>query len=311
MMNCAPIVLFVYNRPDHTRRTVEALLRNDLASASELYIFADGPKANASPDQLDKIRQVREYLPTIRGFKTVHITLSEQNKGLANSIVYGVTTIVNQYGRVIVVEDDIVTSTHFLRYLNESLDLYERDDDVICINSFCMIKDAPIKEHTYFLYGADCQGWATWKRGWDLLNLDAKELQGVLRNDKKLQKLFTYNDSCPYMDMLQYKIDGKIDSWAICWYASAVTHKKLCLYPTKSLLQNIGYDDSGTHTQNSDAYEASIMADESTTEFPKIAIKDSRVMRKEWEKMFRKLCNRELPPLWKRILLKLKIMIHI
>ena len=299
-MNVAPIILFVYNRPEHTRKTIEALKRNSLASESELFVFADGPKENATDAQQAKIRQVREYIASIEGFKEVHIETSEKNKGLANSVVYGVTKIVNQFGRVIVLEDDIVTSSHFLQYMNQSLDLYENDDEVACIHGFSIIKDAPIRENSYFQYGADCWGWATWERGWELFNPDAQELLKRLKDDRKLRTIFTYNESYPYMEMLQNQIDGKVDSWAIRWYASAVINRKLCLYPRKSLVQNIGFGD-GTHTNSSNAYEATIIADETIVDFPKIAIADSKVMRREWERLFRRIYSQDRLTLWKRV----------
>lgn len=288
-MTFAPIVLFVYNRTEHTKKTIEALLKNPEAKDSELFIFADGPKPTATDEQLSRIDQVRAYLQTIKGFKCIHVELSDKNKGLANSVIYGVTKIVNEYGRVVVLEDDIVTSSHFLEYMNQSLDLYEHDEDVVCIHGYSIIKDAPIREHTYFQYGADCWGWATWKRGWEIFVPDAHKLMDTIKSDKKLLRMFTYNGTYSYDEMLLAQIDGKIDSWAVRWYASAVIKQKLCLYPVKSLVQNIGFDKNGTHTQNKESYEATIMADESIDDFPKIKIEESIIMRKEWERLFRKL----------------------
>ena len=288
-MTFAPIVLFVYNRTEHTKKTIEALLKNPEAKDSELFIFADGPKPTATDEQLSRIDQVRAYLQTIKGFKCIHVELSDKNKGLANSVIYGVTKIVNEYGRVVVLEDDIVASSHFLEYMNQSLDLYEHDEDVVCVHGYSIIKDAPIKEKTYFQHGADCWGWATWKRGWDIFEPDAQKLMDTIKSDRTLLRMFTYNGTYPYLEMLQAQIDGKIDSWAVRWYASAVFKNKLCLYPAKSLVQNIGFDSNGTHTQGGESYEASILADETTIDFPKIAIMESKIMRKEWEKLFKQL----------------------
>ena len=304
----APIILFVYNRPEYTKRTVEALKRNEHASESELFVFADGPKEDASEEQHNKIRQVREYISSIEGFKNVHIELSDKNKGLAESIINGVTKIVNLYGRVIVLEDDMITSPYFLQYVNQSLDLYELNENVVCINGFNLLKDAPIKDRTYFQYGADCGGWATWERGWRMFNTNTRDLQKQILSNRWLRKIFTYNGTYPYLEMLQDQIEGKIDSWAIRWYASAVISQKLCLYPTKSLIQNIGFGD-GTHTHDSNAYEATITADKTITDFPKIVIEDSKVMRKEWEKLFRKLgytSHLSLKTKFKRRLRKIK-----
>lgn len=288
MNKYAPIILFVYNRPEHTRRTIEALQYNELAADSLLYIRADGPKENATEKQRAKIQQVRDCIASINGFREIHIEASDVNKGLAKSIVSGVTEIVNKYGKVIVLEDDIVTSPYFLKYMNQSLDLYENDEKVVCINGYSIIKDAPIKENTYFQYGADCWGWATWKRGWEIYNPDAVALMDTMKRNRKVRRLFTYDGSYPYMEMLQNQIDGVIDSWAVRWYASAVINGRLCLYPAKSLVQNIGFGE-GTHCSASDVYEASILADDSVSDFPKIATEDSDVMRNEWKHLFRKI----------------------
>src|SRR5689334_19947926 len=117
-MNLAPITLFVYNRPEHTRRTVEALLKNELAAESDLFIFSDAPK---KPESDESVRMVRDYIHAITGFKSVTIIERDRNWGLADSIIDGVTSVVNQYGRIIVLEDDLVVSAHFLEYMNTAL----------------------------------------------------------------------------------------------------------------------------------------------------------------------------------------------
>lgn len=242
----APIALFVYRRAEHTKRTVEALAKNALAKESELFVFSDGFK---NEDSKEKVLEVRTYLKTITGFKKVEIIEREKNMGLANSIISGVTDMVSQYGRVIVVEDDLVTSPHFLEYMNEALDLYEKEDRVISIHGWIY----PVKKRlpdTFFLKGTDCWGWATWKRGWDLFEPDGKKLLAELER-KNLIKEFDFEDSYNYSGMLKRQIEGKNDSWAIRWYASAFLKNKLTLYPSRSLVQNIGQDASGTHRGNS------------------------------------------------------------
>lgn len=295
----APIVLFVYNRPWHTQQTVEALKRCKQAAESDLYVFADGPKDNASAEVREHIAEVREYIRTIDGFRSVTIEEAEKNKGLANSVIAGVSKVLERYGRLIVIEDDLVVSSHFLTYMNQSLDLYEKDDKVMCINGYSIIKEAPIKSHTYFQYGADCQGWATWKRAWDAFVPDANYLMEAMLRSRKMRNRFTYNGTYAYMDMLQHQIDGKIDSWAIRWYASAIIKGGLCLYPSRSLVQNIGFGD-GTHCHDADCYQATVVADETLTEFPRIRVKESKRMRKAYEKMYEKLFGRPRRPRWKR-----------
>ena len=135
-MPLAPIILFVYNRPWHTQQTVEALQKNELSSESDLVIFADGPKANATEEQKEKISQVREYTHKISAFKSVTIYEKEINCGLANSVIAGVTEIINKFGKVIVVEDDLVTSRYFLNFMNETLDFFENDEWIFSVSGY-------------------------------------------------------------------------------------------------------------------------------------------------------------------------------
>ena len=243
----SPIALFVYNRLSHTIRTVEALKANILAAESELFIFADGVK---NEESRAKVAEVREYIKTISGFKKVTVEEKENNVGLANSIISGVTKIVNKYEKVIVVEDDLVTSKYFLQYMNDGLDFYENEEKVISIHSYIY----PVKRNlseTFFIKGADCWGWATWKRGWNLFNPDGKFLLEQLKA-KNLTKKFDFDGRYSYTKMLEDQIAGKNNSWAIRWYASAFLADKLTLYPGKSLVVNIGFDGSGTHCGSSE-----------------------------------------------------------
>ena len=249
----SPIALFTYNRLDHTRQTIDALRSNDLAAESDLIIFSDAPK---TPSVAPDVMAVRAYLGTIAGFKSVRVIEREVNYGLANSIIDGVTTICEQFGRVIVLEDDIVTSPHFLAYMNEALSLYEKDSRVISIHGYIY----PVKEalpSTFFLRGADCWGWATWKRGWDIFESDAQKLYDALQASGEV-KTFDFGGTYGYADMLKQQIDNKVSSWAIRWYASAFLAQKLTLYPGVSLVQNIGNDSSGTHCGDTEAYSGEI-----------------------------------------------------
>jgi len=242
-MNLTPIALFTYNRLWHTRQTVEALAKNELAGESELIVFSDGPRSG--PDR-EKTDPVREYIRTIAGFKKVDIIERETNAGLAHSIIAGVTELVNNHGRVIVLEDDLVTSPFFLRYMNDALEFYKDEERVISIHGYLYPLRASLPE-TFFLRGADCWGWATWKRGWDLFEPDGRKLLKELK-ERKLQKRFDLNGAHPYTRMLKWQARGSLDSWAIRWHASAFLRDKLTLYPGVSLINNIGFDTSGTHS---------------------------------------------------------------
>ncbi|MFA6901888.1 MAG: glycosyltransferase [Gallionellaceae bacterium] len=241
-MTCAPIALFVYNRPDHTRRTVEALKKNYLASESDLIVFSDGSKTD---EHADKVMEVRQYIHQIDGFKSITIVEHEINFGLARSIISGVTKTVEEYGRIIVLEDDMVTSSYFLTYMNEALEKYEDDDRVVSIHGYVYPVVQPLPE-AFFLRGADCWGWATWSRGWACFNRDGQFLLDELKR-RQLIRAFDFNGTYLFSKMLEEQIKGSNDSWAVRWYASAFLADKLTLYPGRSLVHNIGNDNSGRH----------------------------------------------------------------
>lgn len=247
-MNYAPVALFVYNRPIHTRKTVEALLKNKEAAETDLYVFCDGLKVDSPAGQQEKIYAVRDYIRSIVGFKSVTIFESTTNKGLAQSIIDGVTAIVNKHQRVIVLEDDLVTSSGFLNYMNTALNIYENNPSVISIHAYNYPIPTLGLPETFFMRGADCWGWATWKRGWDLFESNGSLLKQQLE-EQNLVYQFNINGSNPFFDMLKQQIEGKVSSWAIRWYASAFLKNKLTLYPAKPLVFNIGFDGEATHTK--------------------------------------------------------------
>jgi hypothetical protein len=283
-MSLAPIILFVYNRPLHTRKTVETLLRNELSVDSDLFIFSDAAK---NKESADKVLEVRRYIKTIKGFKSIHIIEREKNMGLAASVIQGVTEVVNKYGKVVVVEDDLVTSPYFLAYMNKGLELYHEEEDVISIHGYVYPIDLHTAEKTFFLKGADCWGWATWKRGWDLFERDGEKLLNELVNNK-LTHDFDFNGSYPYTQMLKDQINGKNDSWAIRWYASAFLKCQYTLYPAKSLVKNIGLDLSGTHSGKEVNYNDAYLSDEKFSHLEKISITENQEAKKTIEAFFRK-----------------------
>ena len=276
----APIVLFVYNRPAHTSRTVEALLKNELAGVSDLIIYSDAP---TRPEAADAVREVREYIRSIAGFRSVSIVERETNFGLARSIIDGVTAIVNKYGRIIVLEDDMVTSPYYLAYMNEALEKYADDDSVVSIHGYVYPVAQPLPE-AFFLPGADCCGWATWSRGWACFNGKGQFLLDEL-NRRNLIRAFDFNGAYPFSKMLEGQIKGTNDSWAVRWYASTFLAGKLPLYPGRSLVHNIGNDNSGTHC----GVTASLDADLSKTPISLNAIKvePSQEGRQAFERFFR------------------------
>lgn len=242
----APIVLFVYNRPEHTSKAIKALSENELAKDSVLYIYSDGPKNSAGALEDQAIIRTRESIKNLSGFKKVHIKISETNKGLANSIIAGVSDVLDAHDKIIVLEDDIIVSPYFLTYMNDALSLYEKREEVISIHGYNYPIDETGIPETFFMRGADCWGWATWKRGWDLFESDSRKLFQSI-NSQGLAYEFDRENSFPFSRMLTDQIEGKINSWAIRWYASAFLKNRYTLYPNISLVYNIGFDSSGTH----------------------------------------------------------------
>ncbi|MEM4235338.1 MAG: glycosyltransferase [Candidatus Methanomethylicaceae archaeon] len=239
----APIVLFVYNRPEHTRRTVEALQKNIGADESDLFIYADGPR----PGQEEKVAQVRKYIREIGGFKTVTIIERDNNMGLADSIIAGVTEVVEKYGRIIVLEDDIVTARGFLCYMNTALQMYEHDEKVMHVSGYLPRTGLSwLLPPTFFLRFMSCWGWATWRRAWNKFNPDAKVLYEELL---KRNVLYDYNldGVLSFHEQLTDNINGKIRTWATKWFTTIYLEGGLCLYPRRSLVQNIGFDGTGVH----------------------------------------------------------------
>jgi hypothetical protein len=215
---------------------------NPLAGESDLLVYSDAARNPAKQAAVD---EVRSYLKTITGFRSVTVKHRPENYGLAKSIIQGVTEVMAEKQRIIVLEDDMLTSPHFLTYMNEALDKYADDNRVVSIHGYAYPVNQLLPE-SFFLPGADCWGWGTWRRGWKHFNPDGRYLFDSLRR-RKLMRTFDFNGAYPFSEMLEDQIDGRNDSWAIRWYASALLADKLTLYPGRSLVCNIGHDGSGTH----------------------------------------------------------------
>lgn len=245
----APILLFVYSRLYHVVAAVRSLQSNPEAIESDLIIFSDGPK---SIEVAASVAAVRSYLKKIDGFKSVRVIERPCNYGLASSLVDGITEALNLYDSVIVVEDDLVVSPFFLSYMNSALRLYSCDDQVASIHGYIYPVDKVLPE-TFFLRGADCWGWATWKRAWAGFRADSSELLHELE-DRGLINDFDFGGGYLFSNMLKDQMLGKIDSWAIRWHASTYLAGKLTLYPGLSLVANHGNDGTGTHGEVSSKF---------------------------------------------------------
>lgn len=252
-MNSSPIALFVYNRLEHTKKTVSALQQNELAEQSDLYIFSDGPK---SPEALLRVQPVRDYLSTITGFKSIRIIERSENWGLARSIIEGVTELVNRFGKVIVLEDDLVTSPYFLRYMNDALMQYEDANEVMHIAGYMPAIPGAALPETFFLRMTSCWGWATWARAWKQFEKDPEKLLSSF--SPRMIRNFNLEDSYDYWIQVLQNRENRIDTWAVFWYASVFQHSGLCLHPAVSMVRNIGNDGTGIHCGVNDEYEVGL-----------------------------------------------------
>lgn len=253
MQQLAPIALFVYNRPDHTRRTITHLQKNVLADESRLYIFCDAPKTEADRAQVEEVRQVAKETT---GFKVVKVILRDHNLGLAESIISGVTQLVYEYGKVIVFEDDLLSSPYTLQYFNEALTRYANHDKVMHIGAYMYnLKEKDLPE-SFFYRAASSWGWATWARAWDSFEPDIDKLIAQFDPLKILR--FSIEGKMNFWKQIQEFKAGKNNSWAIRWYASIFLKGGLTLNPARSLINNIGHDGTGVHSNKENMYDVHI-----------------------------------------------------
>jgi hypothetical protein len=242
MPNCAPVVLFIYNRPEHTERTLRALAANELARDSDLIVYADGAKKS---EHHASVAAARGVARRASGFRSVRMIERDRNLGLANSIITGVTEICHSHGRAIVVEDDLVVAPGFLEFLNKGLDRYASEERVMQVSGYtfpgvCAGTDAR------FLSLTTTWGWGIWRRAWNVLDRDLLGLD-ALRKDANLRHRFDLGGAYDYFDMACRQKRGQVDSWGIAWYLSVFLRNGLVLYPSRSLVLNTGIDGSGTH----------------------------------------------------------------
>ena len=251
----APIILFTYRRAAQTRRCVESIKRSPLAAESNLYIFSDAPRGNAD---LADVLAVRSYLKTVTGFKSVVIEEATENRGLANSVIYGVGKVLEEHGRAIVLEDDLVLSPSFLSYMNEALEMYKDEEDVININSHILSSPMTFKDN-FFISFANSWGWATWKRGWAYFEPDAKKLLAKIEEQGRGRE---FDMGYHFTRMLREQCEGKINSWAIRWNASMFVNKKLSLNVGKPLVVNGGFGAGATHCNTPDLFSVKLYTEE-------------------------------------------------
>jgi GNT-I family len=242
-MSHAPIAIFVYKRPEHIRRTLAALRECPEFDCSPIYIFCDGPR---TAEEESAVLQARTAARKALGGQGQMIE-SSKNKGLAASVIEGVTHLCKEYGHVIVVEDDLVVAPHFLEFMNTALNRFENDERVMQISGH-MFPVAAFADRTQslFLPFTTSWGWATWARAWQNFDPNVTGWE-QLKSDLRVRRRFNMGDTYDCYSMLQQQLAGKTDSWAIRWYWSVFKANGLVLYPPRSLIENVGFDGSGTH----------------------------------------------------------------
>jgi hypothetical protein len=300
MMEPTPVALFCYNRPDHTRQTIEALRLNSLAPKTELHIFSDGPKNDSSRVQ---VNEVRRLLKDVHGFKSFRVMERETNLGLARSIISGVSGLLEQYGRVIVLEDDVLTAPDFLAFINEALKTYALEKRVFSVTglNFPIAIDPSYPFDAYVSYRCSSWGWATWQDRWQLVDWNVKDYKDF-RTDYAARRAFNRGGN-DLAEMLDCQLQGKLDSWAVRWCYAHYKNDAFCIYAVRSRVKNIGFDGTGVHCQLTDRFSVELSAEASAAlrfplniqPDPKIAREFHRLHSVGWKRQLKFFVKRFLP----------------
>ena len=256
-MNTAPILLFAYNRLEHLKRCISSLQQNTLAAESDLYVISDGAKNEATADE---VKAVRKYLVTLderpTGFRNFNIIERVSNWGLADNIIEAVTRFTREYGKVIVVEDDLVVAPYFLQFMNDALETYKDEPRVGHIQACDFINNSNMPM-TFLIKLTGSWGWGTWERAWQHFNPNGLALLKQLE-ERHLTRQFDFNGNYEFTRMLRRQIEGKNNSWAIRWNASLFLADILSLNVGRSLVQNEGFDNSGTNCGGGNLYNSNL-----------------------------------------------------
>lgn len=303
MLDFAPIVVFVYNRPWHAEQTLEALSKNLYSDESTLYIFCDGPKTKASKEQIQKISDTRAVVRKKNWCKNVHIIEHEENKGLANSIIDGVSQVIKEYGRVIVLEDDLITSPFFLKFMNEALDFYCNYPSVFSVSADRpSVNKMQIPDNydydvfvslRFFSYG-----WGTWINRWEKVDWHFKNINIFLNNRYMIDAFNRGGEDLT--DMLIMQSQGYIDSWAIRFTFAHFYFHCVSVLPCVPYVDNIGFDGSGVHCGADETdYRNNVGNAPSNPRFIDVIYEDSRIINnfynyytKAKRPFWQKVCNR-------------------
>ncbi len=253
--NLAPVIIFTYNRLDTLKLVIEKLQKNILVEETELFIFSDYPKKEKD---LESVNKVKNFLHSVNGFKSITIIERKENYGLAKNIIEGVTEIINNYEKVIVLEDDLITSKNFLCYMNQALEFYKEDKRIFAISGYTGNLPAlrNLNDEGYLSYRPCSWGWATWKKEWDNNDWDVKDFDSFIK-DRKAVKKFN-RGGIDMTRMLRHCIEGKNHSWAIRWSYTMYKLNKYCFYPKVSKIQNVGFGEDATNCTSIDIYQTNL-----------------------------------------------------
>ena len=247
--NLAPVAFFTYNRPKHTIKTLEALKRNAFAENTRLYVFSDGPR---NENDKEKVAEIRNYLDNLYGFREIRIMKRENNAGLAASIIFGVTTLVEKYGKVIVIEDDILTTKYFLQYMNDALEIYKNEEKVMAISSFSCFENKEGLPPTYFTKDFNCWGWATWQRCWQYFEWNPEKI--LRENPPEERKKMDWNG----WGRIEGDLKEKSSVWEAYFGYVIAKHNGLVLHNSYDLCKNIGSDGTGEHPATAIYYRSKL-----------------------------------------------------
>lgn len=295
IITLAPVCLFTYNRLWETQQTIEALKTNYLAPESELFIFSDGPK----DENVDKkVMEVRQFIKSIDGFKSIKIFESPVNKGLANSIISGVTQIIEQFSKIIVLEDDLITSPNFLDFMNQALNFYSSHPLIHSVSGFTLdLKSLRNYSKDYYFGNRPYSwGWGTWKDKWSTIDWEVKDYNKFKKSI--IQRIKFMQGGSDLLQMLNSQMKGRIDSWAIRWCYDQFKKKQVTVYPSKSKIQNIGFGANATHTKKGDRFFTTIddgkkvlFCFDNDIETNKEIIKEARKIFSFYERLKNKIIN--------------------
>ncbi len=305
-MNLAPVIIFNYNRPDHSRKVWDALSRNEFAKETVLYLYCDGPKANAPVDMRERILLLHEQAKLYAQkavenglFREVYVVCSKNNKGLANSIIGGVTDVIAKHGRVIVLEDDLLTSPYFLKYMNAALDKYEHYPVVFTISANrppVNKMDIP-SDYEYDVFVSlrpFSTGWATWKEKWERIDWSLDYLEEFLKHPQQIRSFHHGGDDLT--DMLLLQRDHKIDSWAIRYAFQHFYHHAIAILPCIPYVDNIGFDGTGIHSGTDETdFRNNLAAAPENPRMPDVLYEDERIIN-----AFANYYSRVRRPLWQK-----------